>query len=65
MREITLGYTLPATFTRKAFIERCRVYAAVQNPFIITNFSGVDPEAAHGNDYPMVRTYMFGLNLSF
>ena len=38
---------------------------SVQNPFIITNFSGVDPEAAHGNDYPMVRTYMFGLNLSF
>ena len=65
MREITLGYTLPAHLTRKAFIERCRVYAAVQNPFVITSFSGVDPEAAHGNDYPMVRTYMFGLNLSF
>lgn len=65
MREITLGYTLPAHFTRKAFIERCRVYAAVQNPFVITSFSGVDPEAAHGNNYPMVRTYMFGLNLSF
>jgi len=65
MREITLGYTLPTILTRKAFVERCRVYAAVQNPFIITNFSGVDPEATHGTGYPMVRTFLFGLNLSF
>ena len=65
MREMTLGYSLPKQVLQKAMIDRLRVYFTVQNPFIITSFSGVDPEAAHGNDYPMVRSFIFGVNFTF
>ena len=63
VRDITLGYTLPDVLTKKAFIERLRFYASVQNPFLFTSFPGVDPEGARGKEYP--RTFMFGANISF
>lgn len=65
VRDITLGYTLPKAISQKAFMDKCRFYATVQNPFLITRFPGVDPEAAQGNQYPLVRSYMFGVNVSF
>ena len=65
VRDITLGYTLPDVLTKKAFIERLRFYASVQNPFLFTSFPGVDPEGARGKEYPSVRTFMFGANISF
>lgn len=65
VRDITLGYTLPSVLTKKAFIERLRFYASVQNPFLFTSFPGTDPEGARGLDYPNVRTFMFGANISF
>lgn len=65
VRDITLGYTLPSVLTKQAFIERLRFYASVQNPFLFTSFPGVDPEGARGLDYPSVRSFMFGANISF
>ncbi|MCR4583278.1 MAG: TonB-dependent receptor [Prevotella sp.] len=66
---ITLGYSF------KDFLKNSnyggiagRVYVLVQNPFVITNYSGIDPENASGVDgsvYPRPRTYMLGLNLNF
>jgi hypothetical protein len=40
---------------------------AVQNVFLITKYTGLDPEIANGVDnnvYPRPRTYTFGLNLN-
>lgn len=65
MKEMTLGYSLPDKLIRKANMQKVRFYVSVNNPFIITKFTGVDPEGARGTDYPVVRTYMFGVNLSF
>jgi iron complex outermembrane receptor protein len=45
-----------------------RFYAAVTNPFLITDYSGQDPENFGGIDsnfYPRPTTYTFGLNLDF
>lgn len=45
-----------------------RVTATVQNVFIITKYSGLDPEIAGGIDnnfYPRPRIYSLGLNLGF
>lgn len=45
-----------------------RISGNVQNAFIITKYSGVDPEMSSGidnNSYPRPRTYVLGLNLSF
>ena len=65
VENITLGYTIPSLLTKKALIERLRVYTSVQNPVVFTSFPGIDPEGARGNQYPSVRNFMFGVNVSF
>lgn len=60
---ISLGYT----FGNIGPVE-ARVSATVQNAFIVTNYSGLDPEVNGGIDnniYPRPRTYLLGLNLNF
>ena len=50
IKNITLGYTLPSTFTRKAFIKTARVYTSLENFFTFDKLNGlpVDPEAING-----------------
>ncbi len=72
--DITLGYTLPTNIISKAGMSKCRFYASVTNPFIITSYSGFDPEvdvqsgltpSYDMNRYPRSRSYVLGINLSF
>ena len=45
-----------------------RLYAAVTNPFIITDYTGEDPENFGGIDrtfYPRPTVYTFGVNIDF
>ncbi|MDR1974172.1 MAG: TonB-dependent receptor [Bacteroidales bacterium] len=68
LKNLQLGYTLPQKLTRKAFIDRLRVYFSASNVFTITKYSGYDPEVGSGVDYgnyPQARTIMFGVNLDF
>ncbi len=47
---------------------RLRITANVQNVFVITKYSGLDPEVAGGIDggiYPRPRTFVLGVNLDF
>ncbi len=65
---ITVGYKLPATVLDKLKISSLRLYATVQNPFVITKYDGWDPESAGRDQFGgsfMSRTFMTGLNLSF
>ena len=66
---ITLGYSFKNLLKGSAYSGISgRVYVLVQNPFVVTNYSGIDPENASGVDgsvYPRPRTYMLGLNLNF
>ena len=75
INNITLGYTLPANISRKAKLERARIYFTVNNLAVITNYSGYDPEVnARRNNpvtpgvdysaYPRSRTFIAGVNLS-
>ncbi|MFA0963711.1 SusC/RagA family TonB-linked outer membrane protein [Roseivirga sp. BDSF3-8] len=63
MDNITLGYTVPNLGENVSL----RVYGTVQNAFVITDYSGIDPESGIGgidNDlYPRSRTFLIGLNL--
>ncbi|MBD3615945.1 MAG: SusC/RagA family TonB-linked outer membrane protein [Gracilimonas sp.] len=62
---INLGYTFNSVFD---VINSLRVSATVQNVFVITNYSGLDPEVFGGIDnniYPRPRTFVLGLNLNF
>ena len=72
-RNIQLGYTLPQSLTKLAFISRLRVYGQVENAFTLTKYTGCDPEVSGGfrevgvdrGVYPQNRTVTFGVNVTF
>lgn len=68
LKNLQLGYTLPAKVLKKAGINNCRFYIQGSNLFTITNYTGFDPEVAGGVDYgnfPQCRSYLFGVNLTY
>ena len=72
IRSLTIGYTLPKSLTKKAFIQSARIYMTAENLYTFTasNYRGFDPAGvgANGNqwwNYPIPRSYMFGINLGF
>ena len=68
LKNVQLGYTFPQKWMRKFGINRLRAYVSADNLFTVTKyFDGFDPEVqqSSGDTYPQVRTYVFGLNLTF
>lgn len=65
IKNLTLGYTLPKLKFRG--IKSARIYAAAQNVYTFTKYTGLDPEVSgngiDNNVYPVVRTISLGLNL--
>ncbi len=62
---ITLGYTWHNLFNGNL---RLRAFGAVQNPFVITKYKGLDPEVASGIDnspYPRPVTVSLGVVATF
>lgn len=65
-RNITLGYKLPSTWLQKQrVIKNMRISFDVQNPFTITSYPGLDPELSANNYYPLNRSYVLGIDLTF
>ncbi len=75
-RNLSLSYTLRNDLLKRANIASLRVYAQVQNAFVITNYTGADPEISTNgntniapgidrNSTPQARTYTLGLGLNF
>lgn len=66
LRNLQLGYTLPQHISKKALMEKIRIYVSGQNLFTIKskNFTGVDPENP-GFGYPIPVTFTAGLNVTF
>ncbi len=65
MDNISAGYSFNKLFTDKI---TGRLGFTVQNAFVITNYSGIDPEVNGGIDnniFPRPRTFMLSLNLNF
>jgi TonB-dependent starch-binding outer membrane protein SusC len=76
LNTLTLGYTLPRVLTERAHLQSLRFYVTGYNVFILTNYTGFDPEVSTrrrvpytpGVDYsayPRSRQITFGLNLTF
>lgn len=70
LANLTLSYTLPHFSSQ---FKNIRVYATVNNAFVLTSYKGVDPEVDLGGltpgidnrqTYPRTRTFMFGLNFN-
>ena len=66
MDNVTLGYTFRKIMNESTSL---RMFTGVQNVFVLTKYSGLDPEITNnGVDktiYPRQRTILFGLNLKF
>lgn len=75
---ITLGYTLPKHLLSRVNVNKLRIFARVNNPFIITRYSWFDPEVSTGwgtvakvgpgvdvGTYPRAVTYTLGASISF
>ncbi|MGN6511280.1 MAG: SusC/RagA family TonB-linked outer membrane protein, partial [Chitinophaga sp.] len=66
LKNVTVGYTLPASLTKKAHIERLRIYFGAENIFTRSGLKArIDPEGLSGSVYPFQQTYSGGLNLNF
>ena len=72
---ISLGYSFNNLFKSPAYGGiNGRIYATVQNPFVITKYDGLDPEIGtdsnknmgiDNNIYPRPTTFLLGLSLQF
>ncbi len=70
LRNLTIGYNIPI----KKYVSKVRVYASGENLFVVSGFSGIDPEVPPLNNgsglgvatsiYPQTRKFMFGLNIT-
>ena len=61
---IVLGYRFNKFYKNSSM----RVYGAINNPFILTKYTGQDPEnfgAIDNNFYPRPTSFTFGLNFDF
>lgn len=69
LKNLVLGYTLPSKISRKALIQRLRIYGSAQNLFTIRGnnfYKGFDPEGSAGSKcYPINKTFIVGLQLEF
>jgi len=73
LKNISLGYTLPATLTKQIKVAKVRVYVAGENMLTFTKYPGFEPEiGGHlwnaGVDtgiYPQPRTVTGGVNITF
>lgn len=63
LQNITLGYNFKLVQAKT----NARVYFTGQNLFVLTKYSGLDPEntGIDNNLYPRSRTFLVGLNLNF
>ena len=76
MKNLSIGYSLPADMAAKLHMRKLRIFAAAQNLVTITNYKGFDPEvstfnstpASAGTDFltaPQAKTFTFGVNVGF
>lgn len=75
IKNIALGYTFRQNILK--YVRSARIYASVQQAFVFTHYSGMNPEAnstkdnitgTYGQDlstFPIPRTFMIGANFSF
>ena len=75
IKQLQLGYSLPANITRKILLGEVRLYVSLDDFFTFTKYPGFDPETASDGDYrgmgldkgsyPNARKLLLGVNISF
>lgn len=74
LKNLTIGYTLPAAVIRKIGLSYLRIYVTAENLFTCTGYSGYDPEVSFWNrlipgldytNYPRARSVYFGISIKY
>jgi TonB-linked SusC/RagA family outer membrane protein len=74
IRQLQLGYSLPASLTEKLKIRKARIYVSLDDYFTFTKYPGVDPEGGSNGQnsigidrggYPIPRKAIVGLTFNF
>lgn len=81
LKNIALGYTLPAALVEKMAIQKLRVYVSAQNILTFTDYPGIDPEVNYSSggsgsgsnqnlgldygSYPNAKSFTVGLSIGF
>jgi len=63
VRTITVGYALPTRVVAALRGRSLRVYATALDPFLFTQFRGIDPESGLNAGVPSYRTLIMGITL--
>ena len=78
IKNVTLGYNLPAAVVKRGYMQTVRVYLTAQNLATFTKYTGYDPEVNTyglgranyllGHDFytpPLAKTFLLGVNVGF
>jgi hypothetical protein len=74
LNNLTVGYTVPKTLLQRVGISKVRVFLTSQNLFTAKRYSGQSPELFNSGaltqgidatNYPVTRTFAFGVNVQF
>lgn len=72
LKQLTLGYNLHDRFAKKVGLSSVRVFLTMENLFLLTNYSGLDPEIVsiysgidNLSSYPLPRKFSVGLTINF
>ncbi|MBI2729686.1 MAG: TonB-dependent receptor [Sphingobacteriales bacterium] len=65
LQNVSLSYSIPTKWAKGVF-SAASIHADAQNLFVITPYTGVDPETdSYTAAYPYIRTFTFGVNFTF
>lgn len=73
LQNVTLGYTVPVKYLKGKFVRGLRLSAAADNLFVLTKYTGFDPEVSYWNPlirnldnvaYPRSRSFSFAVNIT-
>ena len=70
LNNIQLGYTLPASITSKAYLQKVRIYATADNVWVWSKRQGLDPRQSVSGSvtsayYAPIRTISGGITVTF
>ena len=72
LKQLTLGYNLNEKISKKMGLSSARIYVTAENLFLLSNYSGLDPEIVSIFDgidalgsYPLPRKFTIGLSVNF
>jgi len=74
IRNVTLGYTLPSSWSTKIYMQKLRIYIKADNLYTLTKYTGYTPEIGSNDPlspgidngaYPITAVYSIGINLNF